>query len=253
MRIRAVFEYCRYISQFSTMIPLCFDKFGNYFIQSVMKIADEVSYKCFVATLVEDAHVFAQLATHTYGSHVIQLAIYLARDRKSSSIRLVECLCKNLLYLSSNYLGSICLQMAIKELPSSSRLLAALAPMSSQMSMDRHGKAIVISALKHACSQTLGVMEKDLANNLERLVASNPGFEVITTALEIEKQGNINPKYSRVRLFTQNIKYTFHFLRLINYLVIHFPSHEVVREHILPSIIHIVSQRATHISDVVDE
>ena len=239
---RTLSDYCRFVINSQMLISLTFDKFGNYFVQSLLKVADDTSYGLFIDCFVKDASTFARLATHAYGSHVVQLAIVLAGERKSASLKLVDCICKNVAYLSSDYLGAICLESAITLLPTSSKLLSVIAPLTSQLSTSRHGHMVVICALRNACSQTLGVMETEFAKHLESLVGNGYGFRVVIFALDMEKSGKINPKYSRVRLFIQNLKFSFHFFKLINHIILNFPSHPVVVNDLIPSIVRIVNQ-----------
>ena len=222
------------------LLDLTYDKFGNYFIQTLLGGVDAIQFVKFVEILTEDHKVFAQLATHTFGSHVVQLLMSLASTNKQASTRIVEALSKNIVYISSDYLGSICLLHAVDSLPTSSRLVASMAQFTRQLSVSRHGHTVIMKTLEKACSQTLGAIEKELAVNLEELVGDNFGFRVIEKSLELEKAGRVNPKYSRVTLFTKSLRFNYIFFPLINYLILNFSQHDAVQTDLLPKIFAIV-------------
>lgn len=230
----------------STM-ELTFDKFGNYFMQTLLSGLSQSWLNKFIEVYTEDSTVFVGLATHSFGSHVVQLLISLSSHNKAGSMRLVECLCKNIILLGTDFLGSICLLHAMESLPTSSRLVAAVAPHTKHLALTRHGHTVIIKALERGCSQTLGVMESELAGNLEAMVASEYGFRVLSRALELEKEGKVSPKYSRVALFVRNIQFKFSFIRLINFLMINFLNHPAIQSTLLPQVIAVVHKEAINV------
>ena len=224
------------------LADLCLDKFGNYFIQVLLAVVDDRTLTRLVQILTADASL-ATLCNHPYGSHVVQILISVARDNKAISSKLADSFAKAVVRIGVDYLGSICLVHAIETLPTSSRLIAAVAPHTLQLSLSRHGHGVMMKALERGSSQTLGLIETHLAKNLGELVRNDFGWRVVLHALELEKDGKVNSKYSRVRLFVHHIEFDHTFFKLINYIALTFSNDPVVEKELLPQIVEIVKTR----------
>ncbi len=224
------------------VMDLTFDKFGNYFIQTLISGLSHQLLNKFVDEYVAIPAVFARLAVHSFGSHVVQLVISMCGNNKVSSGKLVDCLSRNLLQIGCDFLGSLCLLHAIESLPTSSKLISAIAPYTCELALSRHGHTVLIRALEKGCSQTLGVIEKELSTNIEELIANDYGFRVLVRSLELEKEGKVSCKHSRVLLYTKHIQFKFSYFRLINYLALNFPNHSAIQTLLLPKMIEIVER-----------
>lgn len=222
---------------------LAVDKFGNYFIQAVVKVGDERILNKIAAIICDDSHKgvsFAELCTHTFASHVVQVLIARAGESKTVSARLVEALTKVAPIVGSDFLGSICLVHALRQLVTASRLAVGIAPYTRQLAMSRHGHLVVIEALERASSQTLGAIERELVADMEAMVESDFGFRVIVHSLELEKAGKVSPKHSRVRMFVRNLRYNYNCFRLIDFILRNFCEHEAVQDELIPKVIDII-------------
>ena len=228
-----------------SLVDLAIDKFGNYFVQALVKVGDERIVSR-IATVVCEEGVgrggvsFAELCTHTFGSHVVQILIARASESKTVSTKLVEALTKVAPIIGSDFLGSICLVHALRQLVTASRLAVGIAPYTRQLAVSRHGHLVVMEALERASSQTLGSIERELIADTEAIVESDFGFRVMVHALELEKAGKVSPKHSRVRLFVRNLRYTPNCFRLIDFILRNFCEHEAVQDELIPKVIEII-------------
>jgi hypothetical protein len=222
-------------------VELCQDKFGNYFVQVLISAIESESICKFanILTNIESPSI-ADLCCHPYGSHVIQAMIRQAHDNKFVSMKLVEGLAFELLRIAPDFLGSICLVHAVKTLPTANKLLSVIAHNTVQLARSRHGHTVVIEALNRASSQTLGLIEKNLSNNLEFVLEDEFGLRVVLHSLELEKEGKVNPKYSRIKIFAERIKFDQVHFPLISYIIQNFPTHPAVESNLIPQIIDIV-------------
>lgn len=222
------------------VMDLTFDKFGNYFMQTLISGLSHQVLNKFVDVYVANPAQFARLALHSFGSHVVQLIISMCANNKVSSGKLVDCLSKNLLLLGCDFLGSICLLHAIESLPTSSKLISSIASYTCELSRSRHGHTVVMRALEKGCSQTLGVIEKELSSNMETMLASDYAFRVLVRSLELEKEGKVSCKHSRVTLYTKHVEFKFSHFRMINYLALNFPDHDAIKALLIPKMVQIV-------------
>jgi hypothetical protein len=231
------------------LVEATLDKFGNYYVQAlvqvvddktVLRIANALTASELVTIQVEKPIQFSDLCAHSYGSHVVQVLIGRAESNKALAMKLIDAFLSNIAKIAVDFLGSICLIQALKKLSGVSRLVAGLAPFTRSLAQSRHGHAVVIEALDHASSQTLGVMEKELVGDMDQMVGNDFSFRVLVHALEMEKAGKISPKHSRVRLFVENLNYNQKCFRLIDYLLRNFAEHEIVNEELIPKVVQIV-------------
>lgn len=235
--------------QSNALVEASLDKFGNYFIQALIGAVDERTLFKITAFLVTHDLVteqvskpitFCDLCMHSFGSHVVQVLISRAVENKAVSMKLVDGLMSNVAKLAVDFLGSICLVQAMKSLPTASRLVAGIAPLTRVLSQSRHGHTVVIEALDRASSQTLGLMEKELASDLEQVVHNDFSFRVLVHALEMEKAGKVSAKHSRVALFVSHLKYNQKCFRLIDFMLRNFVDHETVQFELIPKVVEIV-------------
>jgi hypothetical protein len=232
------------------LVEASLDKFGNYFIQALVEAVDDRTLFRLVAFFVSQELVtqqvnkpisFSDVCMHSFGSHVIQVMIARGASNKAISMKLVDGLMGgNIEKLAVDFLGSICLVQALRTLPTASKLVAGIAPFTRVLSQSRHGHSVVIEALDRASSQTLGVMERELACDLEELACNDFSFRVIVHALEMEKAGKVSPKHSRVTLLVDKMKYNQECFRLIDYLLRNFVDHPSVQFDLIPKVVEIV-------------
>lgn len=222
------------------LIYLVEDKFANYFVQSLCEWVDDGLAVRILTIMLSAVASFGDLCVHQYGSHVVQGFIGRGQTQKFISIKLVEALSKDIPRIGTDFLGSICLVQAVKGLLTSCRLVAAIAPHTIELSLSRHGHLVVMETIAKASSQTLGLIEKTLADNLSLLLESEYGFRVVAHALDLEKNGKVNMKYSRVRLFAERLEFDQTHFKLINHIMTNFPTHPVVENDLIPRIIEIV-------------
>ena len=231
------------------LVEATLDKFGNYYVQAlvqvvddrtVLRIASALTAQDLITVQVEKPIQFSDLCAHSYGSHVVQVLIGRAETNKALAMKLIDAFLSNVAKIAVDFLGSICLIQALKKLNGVSRLVAGLAPFTRSLAQSRHGHAVVIEALDHASSQTLGSMERELVGDMDQMVSNDFSFRVIVHALEMEKAGKVSQKHSRVRLFVGCLNYNQKCFRLIDYLLRNFAEHQVVQEELIPKVVQIV-------------
>ena len=230
------------------LTELCMDKFGNYFIQALLGAIDVKMLARFASALTCEAGpvTFAKLCVHPFGSHVIQVLISLSKGNRIVSNKIIESMTQNILFIATDFLGSICMVQAIKSLPTGNKLLSSIAPLTKELAMSRHGHTVLIETLERGSSQTLGIVEKIIVDNLDETVASDFGFRVIVHALELEKAGKVSPKHSRVALLVRALEFNQTTFKLIDHIIRNFEDHEAVQLELIPRIVEIV--QAGHVA-----
>lgn len=230
------------LSSNSRLLELCMDKFGNYFVQVLLTCVDAKMLARFASALTTDAGPvsFAKLCVHPFGSHVMQVLIESSKDNRLIAGKIAESMIQNIVFIATDFLGSICMAQAVKSLPTGNKLLSSIAPLSKELAMSRHGHTVLIETLEKGSSQTLGAIEKILVDNLEDILSSDFGFRVVVHALELEKAGKVSPKHSRVRLFVRAVELNQVTFKLIDYIIKNFEDHEAVQLELIPRIIEIV-------------
>jgi hypothetical protein len=232
------------------LVEASLDKFGNYYVQALVQVVDERTVLRIASVLTSDQLVteqvskpitFCDLCTHSYGSHVVQVLIGRGSTSKALSVKLMDAFLSNIAKISVDFLGSICIVQALQKLVGVSKLVAGIAQFTRSLSQARHGHCVIIEALNHASSQTLGIMERELiCGDIDQMVSNDFSFRAIVHALEMEKAGKVSDKHSRVRLVISNVNYNQKCFRLIDYLLRNFADHEAVQEDLIPRVIEIV-------------
>ena len=232
------------------LIEASLDKFGNYYIQALVQVVDERTLVRMASVLTSDQLVteqvckpisFCDLCTHSFGSHVVQVMIGRGSSSKALSMKLIDAFLSNIAKISVDFLGSICIVQALQKLVGVSKLVAGIAQFTRSLAQSRHGHSVVIEALNHASSQTLGVMERELiCGDIDQMVSNDFAFRAIVHSLEMEKAGKVSEKHSRARLVISHLNYNQKCFRLIDYLLRNFADHEAVQEDLIPRVIEIV-------------
>jgi len=218
---------------------LVVDKFGNYFLQTLLSNVDEVSFNMLVVTLTEDSNRFSELCTHQFGSHVVQAAINMSGGNVRSSALLATSLCDNIESIAKHFLGSICLIHAIDSLVPSAGFKPIFSSHWQSLSLSRHGHVVMIHALDRYDDDFLYTVGDLTLNSLESFISDDFGYRVL---LHLLKQLQVRrlSQTAFVSKLVGLIKFNAKYFRIIEYLVLNFPENVQVKKTLIPTIAKIV-------------
>jgi len=227
------------IIQGDFMEDLVLDKFGNYFIQTLLANIDGETFNGCVYILTLDGDKFAEICNHQFGSHVIQTAINLSGGNLTSSAALAKCLCDNIIAIATHFLGSICLIHAIDVLAPSSVLCATLATEWRSLCLSRHGHVVMMHALERFDDYFVKTIGEHMLTAFDAFIADDFGYRVV---LQILKQLQVRQvsHSSFISKLVGLVKFTARYFAIIEFLVMNFPNNEHVRNKLIPAIVRIV-------------
>ncbi len=224
---------------------LVLDKFGNYFVQTLLANICKASFNVLIDHLTRDLDGFAEMCNHQFGSHVIQTAIHHCGGNMYSSAKLTKCLSETLQTISTKFLGSICVIHGIDSLSPSLGIAPSITVHARLLSCSRHGHTIVIHALERFDQEFTRLIEKAILNELDDFVNNDFGSRVLFHVLSKQTQMWLKTNNSFISGLVGEIIFNAKYFQLIEYLVTNFRSNEQVKNKLIPSIVRIVRAGVT--------
>jgi hypothetical protein len=235
--------HCRHIAQLIRLLIdagqidfLMVDKFGNYFMQTLLTHADSESFNLLVKNVSSDRVRFSSLCIHPYASHVIQTIINKCKDNTGAAVELLQQLCAGLENLANHFLGSICLIHAIDSLPPNNQFTQSLAMSAQELSCSRHGHLVMIHALNIFGDDFCQLVETSILRYLDAFMRSEFGTRIVFHVLRVNNLSRAAFIASLVEL----IKFNAQYFRIIEHLVVNYANHIQVRNKLIPKIVNIV-------------
>lgn len=220
---------------------LVMDKFGNYFMQTLLANVDRDSFNRCVDSLTQNRERFTTLCTHQFGSHVIQAAINLSGGNLVSSTALAKRLCENITPIASHFLGSICLLHAIEILKPAKIFCSAVARECRPLSFSRHGHLVMTHALQRFDDDFVNTIGEHALQSFDSFMSDDFGYRVVIQVLK-ELQVRRLARSSFIAKLVGLVKFSARYYPIIEYLVINFPNHDQVRLKLIPAIVRIVEK-----------
>jgi hypothetical protein len=228
---------------------LVVDKFGNYFVQTLLANVPREAFNIIVDHLTSDPDRFAEICNHQFGSHVIQTAIHFCVGNMYSSAKLTKCISEAFKAISTKFLGSICVIHGIDSLSPSLGFAPTIAVNARLLAFSRHGHVILVHALQRFDEEFVHVVENAILKELEDFIDNDFGSRVLVHVLSRHLNTRVNTNTSFISSLVGEIKFKAKYFQLIEYLVTQFPGDPQVKNRLIPSIVRIVKAGAITAND----